>query len=270
MNIEKILSLISRAKAGKSINWSSLKKSLLKLGVNDDVLTKAFEVTRYSDNIYGVEVVDNSALDDILKLINQRQPENRSQASRLGNTHSKAVDGALLVVRTCDTPCPHNHLFGTGNNIPTPHKKHALLIENLECFLEYESVYKFITDNCGVTINSDDIEFIWAAGNSISNRLIIPYLDKFNGKVMCLFDVDLGGLKIYSNLLRAGLLPEHTPFLIPRDLNNRLAASSRGADDESLDKLSSVYGITPTTDKVISLIRHHKRTLEQESYRADF
>ena len=106
------------------------------------------------------------------------------------------------------------------------------------------------------------------AGNSISNRLIIPYLKSFEGEVMCLLDVDLGGLKIYSNLLSGGVSLDSLHYLVPGDLARRLYESRRQAGEKELEGLSRMHGLSPVTDHVISAIRYFKKTLEQESYRA--
>ncbi|VEA70765.1 Uncharacterised protein [Serratia rubidaea] len=158
--------------------------------------------------------------------------------------------------------------YGVRPPYPARRKKHAMIIENLECFLDFRAVYQFAVQHCGVEYPEEDIEFIWAAGNGISNRLIIPYLQLFSGSVLCILDVDPGGITIYANLLSGGLAAQKTHYLTPDDLGERLHRSRRKISTEDLDALSRLHGLSPQVDKIISVLRHYRTTVEQESYRA--
>lgn len=254
-------------KASKGINWPQFRRGLIKLGLVESELNKIFSVTRYSDVVYEVTVTEPAHLDHISSLISQNTEQSRPAASHRGNSHAVNVDGALLVANIKGNKTPYNYLFNHDSKVASPPKEHCIIIENLECFLNIEQTFRFMASVCQIDCDIDDVEFIWAAGNSISNTLIIPYLKQFKGMAYCLFDVDLGGLTIYANLLKAGLNPDKTHFVVPADIKQRLAKSKRKMEEKHLDALSNIFGLTETTNQIITLLRFYKTTLEQESYR---
>lgn len=253
--------------ASNGVNWPKVKRALIKLGIEENELDKMFNITRYSNAVYEVKVTDQEHLNQLSSLIKQSKDKSRAAASDRGNSHAVNVDGALLVANIIGNTTPYNYLFKSDSLVPLPPKKHCVIIENLECFLNVEQIFNFLTSMCQVNCDIEEVEFIWAAGNSIANTLIIPYLKQFKGDVYCLFDVDFGGLTIYANLIKAGLNPESTRFVIPQDIEKRLTNSKRKMKEEHLNALSRIHGLTVMTDKLITLIRFYKTTLEQESYR---
>ena len=255
-------------KKGFAVDWRPLKARLLKTGATEDLISAALDVKAYGGRHYQVVIKDEQYFNRLQKLAQPSDRSSRSAASVTGNTHSTRVNGAMLAAWGIDDAVPYNHIFMPKREIPHPTKRHALIIENLECFLNKNETYLFAKEFCGVTYSVEDIEFIMGAGNSIANRLITPYLRSFEGDVMCLLDVDLGGLKIYSNLLSGGIPLDALRYLVPSDLTQRLSTSRREAGEKELEKLLHMYGLSPVTDQVISAIQHYKKTLEQESYRA--
>jgi hypothetical protein len=255
-------------KAGKGVDWLSLKRKLIRAGADASLISKSVQVVRYAEKVYQVTIINHEAFAELCQFAPPIDKSSRSTASLSGNSHATNVDGALLVAYNSTSAAPYNYVLRRSSPLPCPPKKHAMIIENLECFLDYRSVYQFVAKNCGVVYPKEDIEFLWAAGNGISNRLIIPYLQQFSGSVMCLLDVDSGGLQIYANLLAGGLPAETTRFLTPDDLRDRLCHSRRKVSGEELDALSKLYGVSSQVDNIISLLRHYRTTVEQESYRA--
>ena len=255
-------------KKGSGIDWKPLKARLLKTGATEDLISAALDVKAYGDRNYQVVIKNEHCFDRLQKFAQPSDRSSRSAASITGNTHSTRVNGAMLAAWGIDDAAPYNHIFMPEREIPQPTKRHALIIENLECFLNKDQTYLFVKEFCGVTYSAENIEFIMGAGNSISNRLITPYLKSFEGEIMCLLDVDLGGLKIYANLLSGGIPLDSLRYLVPSDLPRRLSTSRREAGEKELGGLSHMHGLSLVTDQVISAIQYYKKTLEQESYRA--
>ncbi len=255
-------------KKGRSVDWRRLKAQLLKRGATEALINDALFARAYGDKDYQVVIKDEQSFNMLQTFAEPSDLSSRSAASITGNTHSTRVNGAMLAAWGIGDVTPYNHVFIQDREVPQPNKQHALIIENLECFLKKNDTYRFVSEFCGVAYPVEDVEFIMGAGNSISNRLIIPYLKSFEGEVMCLLDVDLGGLTIYSNLLSGGISLDSLHYLVPGDLARRLHESRRQAGEKELEGLSRMHGLSPVTDQVISAIRYYKKTLEQESYRA--
>ncbi|WP_320151354.1 hypothetical protein [uncultured Tolumonas sp.] len=264
----ELMKSMAAIQGGRGVDWPSMRKRLLKLGVEESLLRKAVEVTRYSESVYHVTIINKKNFDQLVKYAEPIDKSSRSKASLSGKTHRTNVNGALLVASTSTSETPYNYIFRDKENYPIPFKKHAMIIENLECFLELKAVYQFTIDKCGITYPENDIEFIWAAGNSISNKLIIPYLKSFEGDVLCVLDVDFGGLKIYSNLISGGLDINKTKYIVPTDIEERLNGSRIKLSTKELECLSRVYGVSTQTDNIIRTLRYYGKKLEQESYRA--
>ncbi|MBV1883865.1 MAG: DUF2220 domain-containing protein [Pseudomonadales bacterium] len=266
---QSLRTAFARVRAGHPVDWSLVLQGLLNVGVDRKLIDKAAEAKVYGAGVYKVTILNEEAFLEIEHLISPVDKSSRSAASLSGNSHAVSVNGAMLAVWAADEPESVNRIFKDELPMPQPGRRHALITENEECFLNKEATYRFVKEHCEVGHSYEDIEFIYGSGNSVSNKRIIPYLKSFDGDVMCLFDVDLGGLKIYANLLSAGLPVETTYYLVPMDLRDRLQRSKRKASAKELDALSQVYGKSELTDKVIGAIRHYKTTIEQESYRAD-
>ena len=236
---------------------------------------------RYDESTYLVTITNQSAFDEIKALLQPIDKTSRKMASLSGNSHQATVEGALLIATSMMAEKPYTHLFMQHLSTPEPQHKFAIIIENLECFLHFQETFTFISKYCfhasqSISFETNqfqtlpelhNIEFIYAAGNSITNRQIIPYLEQFEGGLWCLLDIDFGGLQIYQNLLNNGLSSDKTHFLIPNDIEARLLRSRRKAPQKTLQELNKFLNITPNINQLIRLIHHYQTIIEQESYR---
>lgn len=261
---------LRQIEAGHPVNWMVAERMLIKAGIALDLLNRAFDVTSYGRDIYQVKVSDESAFLEIESQLNRPNKNDRRSASLTGNSHSVSVKGAMLITWVADEVSPRIRVFNDDTEPQVPTRPYVLIIENEECFLNKEDTFRFVKESCGVSYPISDVEFVFGSGNSITNKRIIPYLQSTSGQVYCLFDLDFGGLRIFSNLIVGGLPIDRTHYLVPHDLECRLKQSRRSASPSELQSLDQVYGISTKTDQVISAIRFYKTTLEQESYRAEF
>lgn len=255
-------------KRGKEVNWPLLYRKLSRLKIDDSLINQAITPKKYSETVYGMTIIDHDAFEKIMQLARPINKNSRATASLMGNTHQTSVNGALLIAVTHQTEMPYVHIFMNDHPLSQPKKQHAIIIENLECFLNFRDTYRFMNQSCGIQHDMNEIEFIYAAGNSISNQNIIPYLKEFKGDILCLLDIDIGGLQIYKNLLNNGLSIDNTHFVIPNDIVQRLKISKRRALNSELNKLNRFLKISDQIDHLIGLIHYYQTTIEQESYRA--
>uniref|UniRef100_A0A486XX01 Wadjet protein JetD C-terminal domain-containing protein n=1 Tax=Rheinheimera sp. BAL341 TaxID=1708203 RepID=A0A486XX01_9GAMM len=266
--IPAVQKYLKQIEAGNPVNWKKIERALIKIGIPSALLNQAFDVLPYGKDTYQVTVCDDYAFTEIRSLLNKPRNNDRTSASVAGNSHAVSVRGAMLITWAADEESPKVRVFNDAPQTQLPAKPNVLIIENEECFLNKEDTFQFLDTYCGIDCPITDIEFIFGSGNSISNKRILPYL-KSAEKIYCLFDVDFGGLRIFTNLLAGGLSADRTHYLIPSDLEYRLQQSKRIATQAELDNLAHVYGVSTKTDRIISAIRYYKTTLEQESYRAE-
>lgn len=265
-SLVKILELV---RLGRPVDWPRCISQFIQVGIDTSMLDKAVIAAPYGNREYRVTIINEDLFKQIESLVSPTDRRSRSTASKSGNSHYVSVSGAMLAVWFAGEVECINRIFKPGLPNPQPSRRHAIIIENEECFLHKEDTFQFLQQRCDVKWPIEDVEFIYGSGNSISNRLIIPYLKSFEGEVLCLLDVDFGGLRIYSNLLSAGMPMERTRYLIPNDLTERLSRSKRKASSAELESLSVLYGKSSLIDNIIKAIRHFGTTVEQESYRAD-
>ena len=252
----------------QAINWPIFKKRLMKCGYSVAEIDSTFRATLYSHNCYRVEVISPENLMELHSVFFKEPPKNRAEASNsIGDSHAVNVEGALLAAGRVNAEIPYNYQFLPGMPLPSPRGKYALIIENLECFLNREATFQFVQDHCGVDIKKENVECLMGAGNSITNCRITPFLKQYKS-ILCLFDLDYGGLKIFTTLLSQGFVSDEIQLLIPDDVKSRLARSERVATAEEMQNLDKVWAKAPEVDRLVTLIRFFERTLEQESYRA--
>lgn len=150
----------------------------------------------------------------------------------------------------------------SANNASTAAAPEALLIENRQLFLHWESTVKFLHDQCEFASKNYDI--IFAAGNEISNSLHQNFLSQYHKLYFC-FDIDLGGVTIAKNLIEQ--LPDIPyQFLMPIDIHDRIAQVSRRVTADTVAKVRSLSAGHKGLTAVGQVISRHFKSIEQESF----
>ena len=122
-------------KKGRSVDWRTLKAQLLKIGATEALINDALFAKAYGDKDYQVVIKDEQSFIMLQTLAEPSDLSSRSAASITGNTHSTRVNGAMLAAWGIGDVTPYNRVFMQDRELPQPNKQHALIIENLECFL---------------------------------------------------------------------------------------------------------------------------------------
>ena len=135
-----------------------------------------------------------------------------------------------------------------------------------EQFYKYMELLLEWNEKMNLTAITDPEEVILK--HFIDSLTIIPYLKEFKGDIFCLFDIHIGGLQIYKNLLKNGLSIRNTRFVIPNDIEQRLKKSRRETRKSEINKLNNFLNISKQIDQLIGLMHYYQATIEQESYRA--
>lgn len=152
--------------------------------------------------------------------------------------------------------------LSAANNASTAAAPEALLIENRQLFLHWESTVKFLHDHCEFASKNYDI--IFAAGNEISNSLHQNFLSQYHKLYFC-FDIDLGGVTIAKNLIEQ--FPDIPyQFLMPIDIHDRIAQVSRRVTADTVAKVRSLSAGHKGLTAVGQVISRHFKSIEQESF----
>ena len=263
--MSKIYSYLNSVSAGHPFNFEAFAKELKKHGKGAGYLYETFSASKIGKNTYQVAVLCEDRFAELLREHTPSEATGRIGAALDGNSHTAAVSGSFLITRSVAHPHPSVVLLSKhGWEAPNTLRPAALLVENLENFLALEQTVDILAD-CGVSEQSENIDFIFGAGNQITNRLNMPFLSQYQ-RLYCLFDADLGGLTMYRTLLQG--LPEGlwVVFVYPGDIAHRLSASKYSLNQQARQDLLEFVGLSKETNELIGLMRDSHRALEQETY----
>ena len=161
---------------------------------------RLFSTEKVAANRWRVNCLEPGLLDQLEA--ESAMPQNRAEATLLGDSHRHQTDtsfllvyhGALVDRRPAVVVLTENERLQDFTAKPN-----ALLIENEQNFARPESMLAFASRCCGSTINLENTDVILAGGSRIGRSMNVAWLGQYN-QVLCAFDYDLGGLRIYSSL----------------------------------------------------------------------
>jgi 5S rRNA maturation endonuclease (ribonuclease M5) len=249
---------------------AQFQKRLAAIGVPRSEFDRRFRWQHSKGSQYLVEACDPEYFSQLLSLYTPEGVPDRVQAAQLGNSHRAPVSGSFLLVRRLEQPHPQVVLFDSrGSHTPFQQGRDSLLIENLENFLRFTEVIHYLK---AIPLFANEpqafanVDVIYGQGAAITNQLHTDMIKRYR-TVWCLFDLDLGGVRMFASLynaLRASAVDCH--FLVPDDALQRLTHSNRMLTAEDRTALARYRGLTHELDQAINLMRETSRTLEQEVY----
>ncbi|EMM5786911.1 Wadjet anti-phage system protein JetD domain-containing protein [Pseudomonas aeruginosa] len=258
-----IYSYLSKIQSRQPVNFDALIAKLLAAGVVREDISRIFFAKKLKKNSYSVNVLVSASFDELLVRFKPSDVGGRVGAAIDGNSHRARVSESLLMFRSAQHRHPVVAVTETGAWVlPRHFGKVGVIVENLESFLQVDETLSFVA---GILAGATgEIELIFGSGNQVTNRLNARILSQFD-ELYCLFDVDMGGLRMFASL--TALLHEKKPvFLYPPDVQGRLAKSKYALADQHRQEVIKYQGLSPETDKLIQLMRDSSRVLEQETY----
>lgn len=131
-------------------------------------------------------------------------PQNRAEATLLGDSHRHQTDSSFMLVyhgALTDRRPAVVVLTASEQLQDFVAKPNVLLIENEQNFARPEAMLAFASRCFGNALSLDNTDVVLAGGSRIVRALNIIWLGQYS-QVLCAFDYDLGGLRIYSSLRR--------------------------------------------------------------------
>lgn len=260
-----IYSYLTKIQSRQPVNFDAVIAKLLVAGMARDDVSRIFFATKLKKNSYSVDVLLPALFDELLIRFKPSAVGGRVGAALDGNSHRVGVSESLLMFRSAQHRHPVVAVTEAGVWVlPRPLGKVGVIVENLENFLRIAEILPFVA---GILPGkAGEIELIFGSGNQVTNRLNTAVLSRFD-ELYCLFDVDMGGLRMFASL--TVLLHENPPvFLVPSDVQERLAQSKYALTDLQRQAVIKYQGLSPETDRLIRLMRDSSRVLEQETYLA--
>ncbi|CAO3308132.1 DUF2220 domain-containing protein [Pseudomonas asiatica] len=263
-----IYDYLIKIRAGEPINLEALFNRLLACGITGSEASRILVGQRLPRGAarYAVIIQDEEAFAQLLERFTPSKIAGRVGAALDGNSHRAGVSEAFLLLRSEQNPHPIVAITEEGHWLaPRPLAKYAVIVENLENFLRFSETLAFLRELLPAA--ATDVEIIYGSGNQITNRLNGPLLARFQA-LYCLFDVDLGGLRMFKTL-KALVASQPIHFLTPEDIPSRLARSKFVLSSLQRQELFAYYrNLSAETDMLIAHMRAAGKTLEQETYLA--
>ena len=258
-----IYSYLAKVQSQQPINFDALIAKLVAAGVTREDISRIFLAKKLKKNSYHVEVLLSAAFDELLMRFRPSDVGGRVGAAIDGNSHRVGVSESLLIFRSAQHRHPTVAVTEAGAWVlPRALGRVGVIVENLENFLRVDETLPFIAGMLAGT--ASDFELISGSGNQVTNKLNANVLSQFD-ELYCLFDVDMGGLRMFASL--TALLHEKPPvFLVPPDVEKRLAQSKYSLTDQQRQEVIKYQGLSLETDQLIRFMRDSSRVLEQETY----
>ena len=262
--------LFEKIELGKPVHFKRLLLGLAECGVAPNEVEVIFDKKFLGKKRYRVSVKPDAFQKyKCLKLLpsNNDTPP-RVLAAAKGASHSKSVSGTFCLIHTSThktSPFAITIDNGVPRELPALKKK-LLLIENLELFLDLTSVFYFLEKKCKQHISLDDWDVIYSQGSGILNKQFIPLLLNYQ-KIVCLFDLDFGGLITFTTLRER--LNTNITFIYPENYQQWI--TNYGFEMPTLEhkQLKNLYlkGChQKKTKRIMEALLKDKRKLEQEVY----
>lgn len=258
---------------GKPVHFKRFLLGLAESGVSPNEIDHIFHKVNVGKKRYKV-TISPSALSDyrVLKgkvLGEEYTPSPRVVAAQRGRSHSKSASGAFGLLHTQEYQVsPFCFILDEGVPRELPKlKKRLLLIENMELFLLYQRVLSFVNSN-GLASEAVDLEHcdvMYSQGSLILNKQFRPFLMNYE-KIDCLFDLDFGGVIVYSTLKKYF---KNTRFLCPENIDEFMDKYGFPMGEEEVMKLAKLQQenrFPKDVKRLINILTTRHQKLEQEVY----
>jgi 5S rRNA maturation endonuclease (ribonuclease M5) len=215
-----------------------------------------FDIERTSDNKYSYSLKNNDLYNEVFRSYIDETLSKRESAALQGNSHLSKCTKGLLLMRE-DNLNSSGVFFELPNKTFSPNKKIAIIIENLETFINKEFIESLKINNI------NDCNVIFGSGGVIQNDYFYNFLNQYE-TVYCLFDWDYYGLSFYKTLFDNNInVIWHCEnrFISSFEATNKKDLS-RGQVNELINK----YKYLPYLEETLETIKKYKSTQEQEIF----
>lgn len=204
---------LAAIREGKPINYSAFLKQL-----PPDLVARhrdCFELDRVSQQRWRVTCRDEAVMTELERLA--QAPSSRRDAALQGDSHRRVTATAFVLVYhdALEDPRPDVAcLNADASHIGFTPKSTALVIENEDNFAHYPQMLAFAGNCLGETLSLATCDVILGGGHRVLREPVTDWLAGYD-RILCAFDYDLGGLKMYQALqVRLG---DRVQFLQPPD-----------------------------------------------------
>ncbi|WP_168407139.1 hypothetical protein [Acinetobacter indicus] len=264
MNLNNLKKMMLAIEKKQPINMFRFKELVAQLNILHRVEAADIRGIKIKGDRYQIYYIHPTIKHEIEKLITNLGHD-RISAGGQNLSHHHKVQGSFILIRQIQEH-PKVITFDTEGNYQAriTLSRIAVILENRQVFLNIEKIINFLSKYTDVP-SEQPLDFLFGAGNEISNSLHLNLLNHYEHLYLCL-DCDLGGLKIAKNINT--LLPlKPMTFVQPYDIELRLSRVVESCSPDELAKLAQFSLNAPAfIQPYVQLILRMQRRLEQESY----
>ncbi len=247
----------------KSLNLKAFQARALSYKISLQQIKEAFYIVKDAEkkgDFYKLSVKCQDAYDNAFGRFVVENKNKKVEMSLRGNSKkAKSSFSFLLIKLNFDDRVPWTVVFDDKHfeySFKEKRKKKLMIIEN-------EDNFGNITDS----FNSEDIDlseynFALGLGNYISDRNFTDFLNSYDN-VVCFFDIDTGGLKMFSNL--DSKTTTNLEFYFSEKMNSYLHKYGNKINDRQYLEVNRYLKI-PKLHCVIKAIKESKKFAEQEIF----
>lgn len=189
--------------------------------------------------------------------VKENQSENkRINEANKGNSHKKKCSQSLLNYKIINKSGETISTYEILPNKKNPALKKALIIENLETFIDNHFIYKILPDFY-------DHQIILGNGNYIMSNNFTDYLKEFN-EIKCLFDWDIYGIRMFKNIYSKNKNSVWYTVDFFYALAEEIRLRKNIGDFNEIKKLKNDRN--KELNKTIDFLIEHQITIEQEIF----
>lgn len=211
-----------------------------------------FQVKRVSKQRWQVSYRDPEILAELDA--HASTPATRREAALKGDSHRQQTGAAFILVyhsaltdERPDVVC----LRPAFSMVGFEQKSNVLVVENEDNFAHYAQMLAFSSACLDEELSLSNCDVILGGGNRVARALVTDWLNTYQ-RVLCAFDYDLGGLKMYASLKKS-LGPKaiflqparwsewQSAFQLTPKTSSRLVEAINRANDLGFAELAAIF-----------------------------
>lgn len=254
-------SYLNKIKNNESLSYSTFLKKCTKHKITDTQLRRIFSISVSpckKKNQYRLTIKDEEAFNNTFSKFMVENSDVKVEAALHGDSKTAKSEKSLLIWKEHHSSTNSVGIeFNKSNyDFHTLKKDKLIIIENLNNFLNIES--NFDNDIC-----LHEYNFVWGSGNNITNKHFVEFLNEYK-EIVCLFDIDLGGLKFYKSLEKQ--VKTNLQFYFTPKMEKMVKEFGKPISMSDYETLMKHYTKTNGLEYIVSFIKETKKFAEQEIF----
>lgn len=240
------------------ISYSSFLKQCEKNNISDQKNRTIFSISSNGKkNQYLLTIKNKQLFEDTFSNFLIKHEDKKVEAALRGNSKKAKSSRSLMIWKENSNGV--NSIAIEFNNqdyvLNIDKKKKLIIIENLNNFLNIKSNFP--------ELDLKEYNFVWGNGNNITDKNFISFLNEYE-EVICFFDIDLGGFKMFKSLYNQ--LNTKIEFYFNDFMKEKIITHGKTITIDQYNTTMKFYKDVPALNDVLLFINKHQKFAEQEIF----